>query len=83
MIRQRSHLVNIRVILNSDGLAALSDSAAKSLSKHKGYLGLDGLAALSDSAAKSLSKYKGRLSFNGLTALSDSAAESPVNIRVA
>ncbi len=54
----------------------LEEAAAKSLSKHEGYLYLNGLTSLSDAAAKSLSKYEGDLDLNGLTSLSDAAAKS-------
>ena len=59
------------------GLTSLSDSAAESLSKHKGDISLASLTSLSDSAAESLSKHKGfSLRLGGLTELSDAAAES-------
>jgi hypothetical protein len=60
-----------------NGLTELSDAAAKSLSKHKGFnLNLNGLTELSDVAAESLSKHKRTLWLTGLTELSDAAAES-------
>ena len=58
-------------------LTSLSDAAAESLSKHKGWLNLNGLTSLSDAAAESLGKHSdGTLSLNGLTSLSDAATVS-------
>jgi len=71
-----------------DNLTELSDAAAKSLSKHEGYLSLSGLTSLSDAAAENLSKHEGLvdhfslerqiedLRLDGLTSLSDAASES-------
>ena len=43
-----------------DGLETLTDAAAESLSKHRGFiLGLNGLTELSDAQAESLSKHRG------------------------
>jgi hypothetical protein len=47
--------------LELNGLTALSDAAAASLSKYDGELHLNGLTKLSDAAAESLSKCKGHL----------------------
>jgi len=64
-----------------DGLASLTESAAKILSgyykgKNSGdMLAFDGLAEISDGALKELVKYKGRLSLSGLKTISDSAAK--------
>jgi len=54
----------------------ISDAAAESLGKLKGWLHLNGLTSLSDAAAESLAKHKGFFYLNGLTSLSDAAAES-------
>lgn len=62
--------------LRLDGLKALSDKAAESLSKFSGTVSLNGLTTLSDAAAESLSKHKGHLSLCGLTTLSDAAVGS-------
>ena len=56
-----------------DGLTSLSDKAAESLSKHRGYLYLNGLTSLSNTSAESLSKHNGYLYLNGL--VSDTALE--------
>jgi hypothetical protein len=62
--------------LRLNGLKALSDKAAESLSKYSGTVSLNGLTTLSDAAAESLSKHKGHLSLCGLTTLSDAAVAS-------
>jgi len=53
----------------------ISDAAAESLGKLKGWLHLNGLTSLSDAAAESLGKREYALYLNGLTSLSDAAAE--------
>lgn len=60
-----------------DGLATLSDEAAKALAQYQGgYLSLSGLSTLSDEAAKALAQHQGGyLSLNGLTTLSIEAAK--------
>jgi len=42
----------------------ISDAAAESLGKLKGWLHLNGLTSLSDAAAESLAKHKGYLGLN-------------------
>jgi hypothetical protein len=60
---------------------SLSDSAAESLSKYKGWLCLDGLNVLSDSAVDRLSTFKGKsLSLEGVKKLSDQQAKSLSNL---
>jgi len=55
---------------------AIKDSAAESLSKHKGDLELWSIEELSDAAAESLSKLNGNLDLCGVTEISDAVAES-------
>ena len=63
-------------VIDLSFLMTLSDTAAESLSKHKGgWLALDGLTELSDAAAKSLGKHEGDLYLNGLESLSDGAGD--------
>ena len=63
--------------LSLDGLTELSDSAASSLSKHKGGLSIKGLTqAELLPYLRAASKHKEGLSIDGLTQLSDSAASS-------
>ena len=59
-----------------DGLATLSDEAAKALARYKGHLSLDGLTALSPAVAQALAACEADLSLDGLTTLSDEAAEA-------
>jgi hypothetical protein len=64
-----------------DGLASLSDNAAKALGKHKGEdLSLNGLTSLSDTATQALSRHAsgvvGGLCLDGLKSLSNVAARA-------
>ena len=59
-----------------DGVATLSDDAARAIAQHKGWLSLNGLTTLSDTAARALSQHNGPLSLNGLTTLPDESARS-------
>ncbi|MFM2197548.1 MAG: hypothetical protein RLZZ505_980 [Verrucomicrobiota bacterium] len=62
--------------LSFSGLEKLSDRAAASLSKKRGYLNLDGLKSLSDLAAESLSKHKGHLKLSHKIKISETALDS-------
>ena len=64
--------------LDLDGLISLSEAAAESLAKHRGYLDLGGLETLSDTAAAKLgSIFQGEyLNICSLHDLSDAAYES-------
>jgi len=63
-------------ILTFTRLTSLSDTAAESLSKHKGDLWFFGLTSLSTGAAEGLSKHRGTLWIEFQTSLSDAAAEA-------
>jgi len=69
-------LLSDKSVDEAGGFTSIEDSAAESLSKHKGEVCLSGLTELSDAAAKSFSKHKGMLWLGGLSELSDTAAES-------
>lgn len=55
--------------LELDGLADLSDSAVRDLSRYPGSLSLNGIINLTDVAAAALAQRESRLSLDGLTAL--------------
>jgi hypothetical protein len=69
-------LLSDKSVDEAGDFTSIEDSAAESLSKHKGEVCLSGLTELSDAAAKSFSKHKGMLWLGGLSELSDTAAES-------
>ena len=63
-------------VLYLNGLASLSEDAAKALAQYNGYMYLNGLTTLSDDAVKALAQHKIGMSLDGLTTLSDEASEA-------